>query len=387
MKKTTRAAALASALAMLVLPALPASAGSTAGSSAVGSALTVGNSVETSSATTTPHAQSSRAPVSAAAISGAPVSAWTAGGLITATGPATFAASGSGVGQYGGCTFYASSSSAGAYCAAGNGVTGPAQSLRAWLGGKPFYQCKFTPVPDGMYLNVPPRPNGTWMLKVCFQDYDLSLPWGGADTSVELFAQFVKSGERLDQPPYTLPGYMEQFWNYQTSRNFYPVPRISVGPKSYALVNAYTYFWTTWWDAIDSTKPAKSDYTVPVNTLTAGAVILHVRISEVTIHPGWPDMADINCGAADVPFDPHARDYVPRAEGGDQPSDCYTLYEHSSAPRDLQTVQIRATTDWHVTVEDGSGATIIDLGHFGYQAEQRLGVAEVQTLTGYDSGN
>lgn len=382
MKRTTPVAALSSALALLVLLALPAAAAQPSGATPVSA-----RAVASPAAASSVRLASAPASSSAAAISGVPLSAWTAGGLISSPRPATYEASSSGVGHYGGCTFYASSSSAGAYCAAGSGVTGPAQSLQAWLGGRPFYKCKYTPVPDGMYLNVPQRPDGTWMLMVCFQNYDLSQPWGGADTSVDMFAHFVKHGAKLGEPPYRLPGYMEQFWNYQSSRNFYPVPRISVGPKSYALVNTYTYYWATWWDAIDSQQPAESDYTVDVNTLTAGTVKLHVRINEVTIHPGQRGMDLVNCGAADVPFDPQARDYVPDAEGGDQPSDCYAVYDHSSASLDDDLVQIRATTDWHVTVEDGGGNAVVDLGHYGYQAEQRLAVAEVQTLTGYDSGD
>lgn len=384
MKRTTPVAALTGALAMLMLLALPVAASQPAAASAATSGRSGAISAASAGGAPVAAARAARSP---AAITGAPVSAWTAGGLISSPRPTTYEASSSGVGQYGGCTFYASSSSAGAYCAAGSGITGPTQSLQGWLGGRPFYKCKFTPVPDGMYLNVPQRPDGSWMLMVCFQHVDMSQPWGGADTSVDLFTHFVKHGAKLNQPPYKLPGYMEQFWDYQRSRNFYPVPRISVGPKSYALVNTYTFYWATWWDAIDSQQPAESDYTVDVNTLTAGTVKLHVRINEVTIYPGAPGLDPIPCGAADVPFQPQARDYIPAAEGGDQPSDCYTVYEHSSASLNDDLVQIRATTDWHVTVEDGGGNTVVDLGHYGYQAEQRLAVVEVQTLTGYDSGN
>lgn len=326
------------------------------------------------------------APAGQGAISGAPISAWTAGGLIQPSGRSQFAtSSGSGFAHVGGCVFYASSSSAGGYCANGGGITGPAQSLQAWLHGQAFYQCRFMPVPDGMYINAPQRAGGRWMLKACFKNVELSEPWGGRDTTVELFAQFVKAGEDLSRPPYTLPPYMEQFWDYQANRHYYPIPRISVGPKSYALVNTYTFFWTTWVDAIDSSKQVDPDYQIPYQTLTLGEVYLHAAIGKVTVHPGLEEMDKIDCGKADVPFDPDARDFIPDSEGGDQPSECFTVYEHSSAFRDTDTLKIRATAYWRVTVEDADGHVLSDLGLFNYAADQKMGVAEVQTLTGYDS--
>lgn len=378
--------AVSSALLLLAIPvassvqpaaAQPAASHSAgpqaAGTQAVGRSLLASSPQETSSA-------------GQGAISGAPLSAWTAGGLIEPSGRSQFAASSeSGFGQVGGCVFYASSSSAGGYCATGGGITGPAQSLAAWLHGQEFYRCRFMPVPDGMYINAPDRPGGRWMLKACFQNYELSEPWGGRDTTVEIFIQFVKNDEDLSRPPYTLPGYMEQFWDYQANRNYYPIPRISVGPKSYALVNTYTFFWTSWVDAIDSSKQVDPDYKIPYQTLTLGEVYLHAAIGKVTIHPGLQEMEKIECGKADVPFDPEASDYIPDSEGGDQPSECFTVYEHSTASRDEDTLQIRATAYWRVTVEDANGEILADLGLHHYEADQRMAVAEVQTLTGYDS--
>lgn len=319
------------------------------------------------------------------AISGAPLPAWTAGGLIQPAASQFTAATSSGFAQVGGCTFYASSSSAGGYCATGGGISGPAQTLQGWLGGKKFYECRFIEVPHGMYINAPDRPGGRWMLKACFQNVDLGQPWGGQDVTVEIFVEFVEHDEDISKPPYTLPGYMEQFWDYQADRNYYPIPRISVGPKSYALVNTFTFFWTSWVDAIDSSKQVDPDYKIEYQTISQGTVYLHAQIDEVTLHPGLREMEPIECGKADVPFDKDARDQIPDSEGGDQPSECFTVYEHSSAFKDTDTVQIRATAYWKVTVEDGNGTILADLGLHHYEADQRLAVAEVQSVAGYDS--
>jgi hypothetical protein len=92
----------------------------------------------------------------------------------------------------------------------------------------------------------------------------------------------------------------------------------------------------------------------------------------------------VDCGKADVVFDPAARDAIPQDQGGSQPSRCWTRYTHSTASRDEHyTVQIRVVTYWHVTVLDANGAVRADLGTFHYVAKQRLGVAEVQTVVNW----
>ncbi len=313
---------------------------------------------------------------SGAGMAAAPTGAWTAGGLIAgATPPQSQALSSNGFAQVGGCTFYASSSSAGGYCSTG-GVTGVAQSLQAWLAGRTFYACRFFPMPEGMEVNAPSPPGGQWMMKACFKNYHLDQPWGGQSIDVEVFGQWVENGDDI-----RIPGYMEQFWGYQADRHYYPLPRLNIGPSQPARVGSYTFFWATWLEALDTTKVTKPEFRVPYNTISAGTVYLHAKISDVTIQPGVDGMDDVVCGPAETPFDTEADTAIPKAEGGDQESDCYTIYTHSSASEENQTVPIRATATWHVQVENAAGNPIAQLGDFRYSVTQRLRVGEVQTLS------
>lgn len=317
-------------------------------------------------------------------------SSWTAGGLIDvdqaataplplgtqtqSQAPATSSAPGGGFAQVGTCTFYATSASAGGYCGHSGGGSHP-PSLQAWLDGRPFVPCRFLPVPPGMVLNTGSAPGGTWMLKACFANWDPTEPWGGHDMIVDIYAQWVPDGTDI-----SIPGYMLEFWSYAARTNFYPVPRISVGPTVPALVGTYTYFWATWVEAQDSAQPAKEDYRIAYDTGTAGTVYLHMKVHDVVVHPGIPEMDEVHCGLAKVAFDDSAADAIPRSEGGSQDSECWLRYEHSTAFHDTLTVLIHADAYWRVTVEDEGGRVLRNLGDFHYTAYQRLAVAEVQTL-------
>ncbi len=309
-------------------------------------------------------------------------SAWTAGGLI-ASGPVGSQAlgagapdvGGSGFAQVGACTFYATSASAGGYCGAGYGGASP-PTLQAWLAGRPFIPCRYLEVPTGMVINGGAAPGGHWMLKACFANWDPQEPWGGRDLIVEIYGEWVRDGRDI-----SIPGYMREFWAHAAQENFYPVPRISVGPTQPALVDTYTFFWTTWVKAQDSGQPAEENYRIPYNTLTQGTVYLHMRVHDVVIHPGITAMDPVHCGLAAQEFDSSAPDAIPSSQGGSQRSDCWLMYTHSTAfNADTQTVQIRAEAYWHVTVETPDGQVLRDLGDFHYAAFQRLAVAEVQTL-------
>jgi hypothetical protein len=308
---------------------------------------------------------------------------WTAGGLIGAN-PGSFPTQrltagvsgngGPGFAQVGACTFYATGASAGGYCGAGYGGPHP-PSLQAWLAGRPFIPCRYFDVPAGMVINAGSAPGGRWMLKACFEHVDPTQPWGGRNMIVDIFGEWVPDGKDID-----IPGYMETFWSHVAHENFYPVPRISVGPTQPALVDTYTFFWASWVKAQDSTQPAEENYRIAYNTLTEGMVYLHMRVHDVVINPGVEGMDPVHCGIARKQFDTGAPDAIPRSEGGSQDSECWLRYAHSTAFRDNQTVTIHADAYWHVTVETPGGQVLRDLGDFHYAAYQRLGVAEVQTL-------
>lgn len=304
---------------------------------------------------------------------------WTAGGLIETTAPpvSRAVAATSGFAQVGGCTFYASSSSTGGFCSAG-GVTGVAQSLEAWLAGREFYPCRYTDLPEGMVVNAPAPDGGRWMLRACFEGFDLSQPWGGTDVKVEIRAQWVKDGNRGET---VIPGYMEEFWDVQSSFNYYPLPRINTAPSTPFRVGTYSYFWATWVEALDSSQAAEPEFRIAYPTTTQGIVYLHAEIVNIRIRPGVEGMDPVDCGAADIPFEREAQDSIPRSEGGDQESDCWTVYEHSTATAERLSVPMEAEATWQVTVEDGAGNPLADLGMPSYTMTQRISVAEVQTLT------
>ena len=343
-------------------------------------ALVVASTAGTASAADPPTARAAVSSVArtlvapGTAVSASSAASWTAGGLIATSAPRTQAvSSSSGFVSVGGCTFYATSASAGAYCS--SGVPGDVVTLAEYLHGRPFVPCRYFPLPEGMYLNAPVQPGGEWRLKACFQNVDMQRSWGGRSVEVEIFQQFVRDGEEPE-----LPDYMDAFWNFQADRNYYPIPRISFGPSNPARVGAYTYFWTTWVEALDNGKEAEPDYRIRYNT-GEGLMYLHATIHDVVIHPGLVEMGPIDCGKADVVFDVDASDAIPDSEGGSQPSECWTQYTHSTASRDDDTVQVRATAYWRVTVERPDGSVRASLGDFHYETNQRLAVAEIQTLT------
>lgn len=317
-------------------------------------------------------------------------SSWTAGGLIDVdprsiqvqrlTAPSdgvqsSPATGSSGFAQVGACTFYATSASAGGYCGGGYGGASP-PSLQAWLDGRPFIPCRFLDVPEGMVINSGSAPGGRWMLKACFENWDPTQPWGGRDMIVDILGEWVPDGKDI-----SIPGYMLDFWAYAARQNYYPVPRISVGPTQPALVDTYTFFWATWVKAQNTDEPAEENYRIAYDTLTQGTVYLHMRVHDVVIYPGISEMDPVHCGIAKMEFDRSAPDAVPQSAGGTQRSECWLKYAHSTAfHTDTQTVMIHADAYWHVTIESPGGAVLSDLGDFHYSAFQRLGVAEVQTL-------
>jgi hypothetical protein len=326
----------------------------------------------TGSAVARPTGSAAAADVAPSArVDGAPLAAWTGGGLVSGT-PTTYRAASDNFAQVGGCTFYASNSAAGAWCSAG-GYHGTPQSLQAYLHGREFHYCRYFDIPNGFYLNAPPRPGGEYMLKGCFRDVDFTRPWGGQDVEIDIMSTFVEDGTDI-----TLPAYMDRFWDHQADTNFYPVPRISIAPTFPARVGTYTFFHTYWFEALDNSERVQPRLNIPYNTLTEGTAHLRAEIDRVTIRPE-PGEDEIDCGRAEIPFDPDADDAIPESEGGDQESDCWTVYDHSSADREKGTVSLRATAYWRVWVERQDGSTV-PLGTYHFEASQRLPVAEVQTI-------
>jgi hypothetical protein len=349
--------------------------------SLLGAVLAATAAVAGAPAATSAEAAAPPAAPAAAARAAAPLSAYTAGGLVAAAGaPGPAAAAPSGFGSVGNCTFYATSALAGGYCLSGRAYGTP-QSLREWLDGRPFSYCRHVDVPQAMWLHVVhDKPDGKWMLKICIQDVDFTRPWGGTGTSLEVYTEWVPDGTDTRLPPY-----MEQFWNIHDDRNYYPLPRITVGPTNTAYVGTYTYLWARWvkdWgDIATTTEP---EYRIPYHT-SSGTVYLHAWITDLTVHPGRPDMEPKQCGDAETPFHYDYDDYVPVEQGGEQPSRCWFVYTHSSADHeDRGTVIVRANANWRVRVEDAAGNTRLDLGHHFYVIDRQIAVAEIQSIVDSD---
>lgn len=320
-----------------------------------------------------------------AAPAAAPVGAYTAGGLVAngAAAPGPAAAAPSGFGSVGNCTFYATSALAGGYCLSGVAYGRP-ESLREWLGGRPFSYCRYVDVPEGMWLHVVyDKPGGRWMLKICIQNVDFSRPWGGTDTNLEVYTEWIPNGADID-----IPDHMEQFWAVHDDRNYYPLPRITVGPTNTAYVGTYSYFWARWvkdWGDIGTTT--EPEYRIPYRT-SGGTVYLHAWITDLTFDPGRPDMEPKRCGRAETSFQYDLDNYVPIEEGGEQPSTCWFVYTHSSADNEeMGTVKARATANWRVQVEDAAGNPRLDLGAHFYEVDRRIAVAEIQSIVDSDTND
>ena len=321
-------------------------------------------------------------PTTSVQTAGPSTGAWTAGGLIGGVSqPATSALSaGNGFASVGGCVFYASSTYAGGYCPSGGySYDGPQPpSLRKWLNGRAFTACRFTELPPGMVINAYEPPGGHFMLKTCLQGYDFARPWNDQHITVEIYAQWVPD-EHFQEWTH-VDDWMETFWDVQSDKNYYPLPRISSGPSAPVRVGTYQYFWATWIAALNSREKAQPSFRVPYNTFTQGTVYLHAHLADFVIDPGQEGLEDVPCGQADVPFDPDARDSIPRSEGGDQESTCWTVYQHSSASEERGFVLIHGLATWRVTVENANGDVLASLGDHSYTVKQRLAVGEVQTL-------
>jgi hypothetical protein len=320
-------------------------------------------------------------------VAGVASTGWTAGGLVSGvsaprTSVAPAASGGGGLATVGGCVFYATSSSAGGYCPSG-GVSGGGQpeSLAHYLhdAGVPWTPCRFFPLPEGMTINHDEPPGGHFMIKACLTHVDLSQPWGGPNVDVVIYVQWVPDDKRDDWVNH-VPPQIQTLWGEIGQGNYYPLPRIGSGPASPVRVGSYQYFWTTWVQALDSSKEAQPNFDITYNTFTRGQVTLHAQLVDFEIDPGQEGLDKVDCGLADVPFDPDRSDTVPRSEGGSQPSDCWTVYQHSSAGEENEVVKLTGKATWHVDVRQG-GAVLADLGRHSYTVSQRLAVGEVQPLT------
>jgi hypothetical protein len=313
------------------------------------------------------------------------LSSYTAGGLVdTASlpqGPAPLSAPGSasGFGSYGGCAFYATSALAGGYCLDGSVYQAP-ESLAQWLDGRRFDNCRWVPVPEGMAINAQEKPGGEWMLKICIQNVDFNSPWGGTDTRLEVFQQWIQDGTDVSVTPT-----MQEFWDVVGERNYYPLPRMLVGPTQKAYVGTYTYFWAEWFEHENWTDEGRTIpyYRIPYQT-GGGQVFLEASLTGLTIHPGQDDLEPKDCGDAEIPFRFDIDDYVPVEEGGEQPSECWFVYSHSSASEDHGMIRVRATASWQVHVENAAGDVVLNLGDYFYEIDRRIAVAEVQSIVDSD---
>lgn len=315
------------------------------------------------------------------------LSSYTAGGLVPSTAaPGPAAEPVPAFGQVGNCTFYATPSQAGGYCISALG-NGRPQSLREWLDGRPFVYCRYENIPEGMALKVKEKPGGRWLLKICIQDVDFSQPWGGRDTHLEVYSQWVEYGREIRIPPH-----MEQFWDVQDQRNYYPLPRIMVGPTQQAIVNTYTYYWPEWVESFDvppgePLQETEPRYRVPYILDDGQRVYLIAEISDLVFYPGRPAMQEKHCGDATTEFRYDIEGEVPVEEGGTQPSRCWFIYDHSSANGEKGTVRVRATAHWQVRVEYADGSVALRLADQAYQIAQRVVIAEVQSNVDSDTSD
>ncbi len=351
----------------------------TRAAAAVGSVVLLASGLLGASASAVPTGSPRTATTPAAA-------GWTAGGLVSGvsaprTAAVTASSGGSGIATVGGCVFYATSSSAGGYCPSGGTATGVPESLQHFLHrhGVPFTPCRFFPLPEGMVINHEEPPGGHFMIKACLSHVDLEKPWGGPNVDVVIYVQWVPK-DKKQQWVDNVPQPIKDLWGEIGQGNYYPLPRIGSGPASPVRVGSYQYFWTTWVQAIDSSKSAEPNFDFDYNTFTQGTVTLHAELASFVIDPGQDGLPDIPCGKADVPFDPNERDTVPRSEGGSQPSECWTVYQHSSSSEENEVVKLTGKATWHVEVRQG-GQQLADLGLHSYTVRQRLAVGEVQPLT------
>jgi hypothetical protein len=149
------------------------------------------------------------------------------------------------------------------------------------------------------------------------------------------------------------------------------MPRIIIQPVAEPRVNQPAWFSIFWVDPNDPEKKLPASFDEYYNSPSAGRLDLHAELKDVIIDPGVADMATLHCGNDNIEYDP-----MKRPLPADQPSQCWTVYKHSSAFTESGRIRLKVTAVWHVEVR---GATRTwDMGDHEYTVHQLIAVPEVQ---------
>jgi hypothetical protein len=263
-----------------------------------------------------------------------------------------------------------------------------------------YHRCRYYDIPTGMKAPVNKPGPGEYYLRACISEIEWDEPFGG-DPKVTLAMVFVPETE--PDPTEWDPTPLDDFlWN-QVRQN-YPVPFMTTWPTKIPRVNVPTWFDFRWLDE-DLETAAHGPYAGnqnggPYLELAASGVTMIARAEAIRVEPQIRDskgnlMDPVECEVPPVSYDQDA-DPTP----DDQRSDCFTLFEHSSAaaeeltpddvplpPRDpnypLPMYVVNVAVDWHVTMSAGDETR--DLGTHTFTAYQQIPVTEVTGLTGLES--
>jgi hypothetical protein len=254
------------------------------------------------------------------------------------------------------CRLYANARNFGVNCFGPR--FGKTTTIKDLLGGDPFAECRYEPLPDDMSVPATHAGEaGAWYLKTCLKGI-------GEDGA----GRFERTSELEWFPPEkpvpTLTTRQEQAWEARAHQSAYPMPLPQFGPAARPRVLIPTYFWLT-----ESTS-------APIrHTAFDGDqyVLMEAYVAGIDVTPGTDDaLKPTYCPAPLLPYD--------RSRAiGDQPSGCSYTYHRSSASRPGQTYSVTVQARWAVRYKP-EGGVWTEIGEFALANVFDTPVDEIQTV-------
>jgi len=225
------------------------------------------------------------------------------------------------------CSVYANSAGMGSYCSSGSGLSNPRPLVERFPNWANFENCRFEDPPEGVHVPTNPEPmEKKWQLRTCLTAINW-FTWDGGDHR-RIIMDLVLVDVDMDT---TYPETPLSKFLWDTMQTEYPVPMLRVQPKTYPVVGQRAYFTFNWLN----TKTRKPEQQGPYsNSPNGGPYVMHhngditmrARATKMTIDPQIKGVEPFECTISTLGYD---RSAGPDPE--EQPSDCYHIFERSSA--------------------------------------------------------
>ena len=284
------------------------------------------------------------------------------------------------------CGVYANSAGMGSYCSDGSGSSLPRPLVERFPNWAEFENCRFEDPPPG--VDVPPNPapdEEKWQLRTCLTAIDWFTWNGGGNRRVimDLVLIDIDTDTSYEDTP------LSRFL-WDTMQTMYPVPMLRVQPKTYPVVGQRAYLTFDWLDTKTrepiSEGPYKNDPNGgPFVMHQRGGITMRARAVEMRIDPQIKGVEPFECTVPKLGYDKSAPPDPDR-----QPSDCYHVFERSSAAApEISTAEAHLKGDHNVfrmeiditwRVRYGSQSNMNSLGNYHMLVYQDLPVQDVEAI-------